>query len=73
MSRQSLTTILSLVLSGLVFACARPEPAADSTTDRQTITVKGSDTMVLLGQRWAEEYMNHPATVQVEQRNGVPH
>jgi phosphate transport system substrate-binding protein len=22
-----------------------------------TVTVKGSDTMVLLGQRWAEEYM----------------
>jgi phosphate transport system substrate-binding protein len=22
-----------------------------------TITVKGSDTMVILGQRWAEEYM----------------
>ena len=29
-----------------------------------TITVKGSDTMVILGQRWAEEYMKkHPATV----------
>jgi phosphate transport system substrate-binding protein len=22
-----------------------------------TVTVKGSDTMVVLGQRWAEEYM----------------
>jgi phosphate transport system substrate-binding protein len=29
-----------------------------------TITVKGSDTMVLLGQRWAEEYMKkNPSTV----------
>ena len=29
-----------------------------------TITVKGSDTMVILGQRWAEEYMKkNPATV----------
>jgi phosphate transport system substrate-binding protein len=28
------------------------------------ITIKGSDTMVILGQRWAEEYMNrHPGTV----------
>ena len=28
-----------------------------------TVTVKGSDTMVVLGQRWAEEYMKkHPAT-----------
>jgi phosphate transport system substrate-binding protein len=32
-----------------------------------TVTVKGSDTMVVLGQRWAEEYMKkHPAsTIQV--------
>jgi phosphate transport system substrate-binding protein len=31
---------------------------------RQTITVKGSDTMVQLGQRWAEIYMgSHPETV----------
>lgn len=30
----------------------------------QTITVKGSDTMVILGQRWAEHYMQkHPGTV----------
>jgi phosphate transport system substrate-binding protein len=28
-----------------------------------TVTVKGSDTMVVLGQRWAEEYMKkHPST-----------
>src|SRR6478609_3099527 len=28
-----------------------------------TVTVKGSDTMVVLGQRWAEEYMKkHPTT-----------
>src|SRR5947209_10708349 len=28
-----------------------------------TVTVKGSDTMVVLGQRWAEEYMKkHPET-----------
>src|SRR6185295_14641645 len=30
----------------------------------KTITIKGSDTMVILGQRWAEEYMKkHPGTV----------
>jgi phosphate transport system substrate-binding protein len=29
----------------------------------ETITIKGSDTMVILGQRWAEEYMKkHPGT-----------
>ena len=33
----------------------------------ETITVKGSDTMVILGQRWAEEYMkaNKDVTIQV--------
>ncbi len=35
--------------------------------ERQTITIKGSDTMVQLGQRWAELYMKaHPdVTIQV--------
>lgn len=37
-------------------ASARPALAG-------TVTVKGSDTMVVLGQRWAEEYMKkHPST-----------
>ncbi len=37
------------------------------TTAAGAITVKGSDTMVLLAQRWAEKYMaNHPdVTIQV--------
>jgi len=37
------------------------------TTGGQTITVKGSDTMVILAQRWAEAYMaKHPgSTIQV--------
>ena len=28
------------------------------TADNKVITVKGSDTMVILAQRWAEKYMN---------------
>ena len=40
------TILAGLVLLGLPVA-ARAE----------TITIKGSDTMVILGQRWAEEYM----------------
>ena len=41
--------------------------AAAITAQAQNITVKGSDTMVILGQKWAETYMKgHPgATVQV--------
>lgn len=47
--------IISLVvmLSGLAFAA-----------NTNTITVKGSDTMVRLGQVWAEQYMKaHPEIV----------
>src|SRR5437016_5835648 len=45
----------------LLSACSAPP------LERQAITVKGSDTMVLLGQRWAEVYMKaHPdVTIQV--------
>lgn len=37
--------------------------SCDGSTERRRITIKGSDTMVLLGQRWAERYMEgHPDT-----------
>ncbi|MCI0568878.1 MAG: PstS family phosphate ABC transporter substrate-binding protein [Acidobacteria bacterium] len=35
-----------------------------------TITVKGSDTMVILGQRWAEEYMKQHADVTIQVTGG---
>jgi phosphate transport system substrate-binding protein len=40
---------------------------APLSAEASTITIKGSDTMVLLGQRWAEEYMKRSpgTTVQV--------
>src|SRR5687767_14761078 len=50
------------ILPTLIFAAAVPftAPAAALAGD---ITVKGSDTMVILGQRWAEAYMKaHPDT-----------
>jgi len=48
---------------GLVAVVAAGLPAAAAGN----ITVKGSDTMVILGQRWAEEYMekNPEVTIQV--------
>jgi len=36
----------------------------------ETITVKGSDTMVILGQRWAEEYMKAHADVTIQVTGG---
>jgi phosphate transport system substrate-binding protein len=37
--------------------CALALPAVPLAAQAAAITVKGSDTMVVLGQRWAEEYM----------------
>jgi phosphate transport system substrate-binding protein len=49
---------------GALMGCGGGAP--DAKTSR-TVTVKGSDTMVILGQRWAEFYMskNPGATIQV--------
>ncbi len=53
-----------IIAVGLCIACAFGLMAA---TNKKVITVKGSDTMVILAQRWAEQYMaKHPdITVQV--------
>jgi len=47
-------------------ACARSEQATTGT-GKANVTIKGSDTMVILGQRWAENYMklNPGMTIQV--------
>ena len=45
---------------GIVLGVSATSRAADT----KTLTIKGSDTMVILGQRWAEEYMKaHPGAV----------
>ena len=46
----------------ILSACQKPD-----NLDKTTITIKGSDTMVNLAQRWAEEYMakNDDITIQV--------
>lgn len=54
--------LLTLLLSVLLLAgCPAPQ------SEHQTITIKGSDTLLQVGQRWAEVYMNaHPdVTIQV--------
>src|SRR5262245_44317657 len=57
---RDLTAAFGIVLVGLGLTLTRPAVAG-------TVTVKGSDTMVVLGQRWAEEFMRkHPEiTIQV--------
>jgi phosphate transport system substrate-binding protein len=62
------------IAAGLLFlslACTRDQGGSTTTTsaqaDKKTFTIKGSDTMVILGQRWAETYMkeNPGVTIQV--------
>lgn len=49
--------LVSVLLTVLIFA-------QNSVSSEKTITIKGSDTMVRLGQRWAEEFMHeHPEIV----------
>jgi phosphate transport system substrate-binding protein len=51
---------LRTLLAGLLLLALAPMSSAVAGT----VTMKGSDTMVILGQRWAEEYMKkHPETV----------
>ena len=55
-------TLLTLPLSVILLAgCPAPQ------SEHQTVTIKGSDTLLQVGQRWAEVYMNaHPdVTIQV--------
>ena len=40
------------------------------TADNEVITVKGSDTMVILAQRWAEVYMGKHPNVSVQVTGG---
>jgi len=54
--------VFVVALCGIAAASVLPLTAAEGS-----ITVKGSDTMVILGQRWAEQYMkaNPDVTIQV--------
>jgi phosphate transport system substrate-binding protein len=71
-------TMLTMLttLAGALAGCTRTDTstapsgsgsAATSTPEKTSLTIKGSDTMVILGQRWAEAYMkaNPSVTIQV--------
>lgn len=67
---KSFSLVVSLLALGLIPACGgkleRPGAGAGENV-RQTLTIKGSDTMVILAQRWAERFRvdNPNITVQV--------
>lgn len=64
--------ILTLVVSALISCRREPSGGREGTSNRSNrITIKGSDTMVILGQRWAEHYMQRkPGTVTVQVTGG---
>lgn len=81
MITRRLALSLISVLSVLGVACTRSAPsggggAAGSASGsaapagKQTLTIKGSDTMVLLGQRWAESYMKEHAGTSIQVTGG---
>jgi phosphate transport system substrate-binding protein len=58
--------MLALAASG----CGGREPGSEGGGGRKVITVKGSDTMVILGQRWAETYMGKRPGVSIQVTGG---
>ncbi len=64
----STMVMVALAASG----CTRSEKAAPSREGptATSITVKGSDTMVILGQRWAEEYMKAHKGITIQVTGG---
>lgn len=56
-----ITAIVSIAVIGI---------AMSFTLAQKTITVKGSDTMVILAQRWAEEYMKKNTGISVQVTGG---
>jgi phosphate transport system substrate-binding protein len=57
-------TILNIIVAGSIWICTT---AAGSTG---TITVKGSDTLVILAQKWAEVYMAKKTDVKIQVTGG---
>ena len=66
-SKNRLTTylILALLSAVIVTGCKKKMEA-----DKAVISVKGSDTMVNLAQRWAEEYMKNNQNISIQVTGG---
>lgn len=52
------------------FAAFIPAFTPASTAHAAPVTIKGSDTMVILGQRWAEDYMHKNPNMQIQVTGG---
>ena len=65
--------VLVCLVALFVAACTRDNPQTTTTgaqADKTSFTVKGSDTMVILGQRWSETYMKEHAGITIQVTGG---
>ena len=58
------------IKSLMIFSCLYGMLSYNQAKAAESITVKGSDTMVILGQRLAEEYMNKNKDVTIQVTGG---
>lgn len=66
-------SLAAALLATSLLGCTRTEPAGgdgSASASQGAIAVKGSDTMVILGQRWAEEYGKQSPGVSVQVTGG---
>ncbi len=64
---KKLLWILPLFAAAAIWGCGGGESAG---TASKSITIKGSDTMVILGQRWAETYMKEHPDIRIQVTGG---
>jgi len=60
----------SLLACMALAACTRTEPPPTGGWDKTSLSLKGSDTMVILGQRWSEKFMNDHAGITIQVTGG---
>ncbi len=72
-----LAVFLTAGLAASALGCTRTESQASGdgsagspTVEKKEVTVKGSDTMVILGQRWAEQYMKANPGIAIQVTGG---
>lgn len=71
MVRSALLTVLAASVLAVLAACGRPASGRlAGAAKAKTVTIKGSDTMVILCGRWAEVYMHHNPGVKVQVTGG---
>jgi phosphate transport system substrate-binding protein len=72
MTRAWINSILALLIALLVVGCGEKKKSApgEGGGRKEVITDKGSDTMILLAQKWSEEYRKKKPNVEIQVTGG---